>query len=358
MVTRGNPYVDELIRNAKQIATRGKGILAADESTGTIGQRFSKIAVENNYENRQNYRTLLLTTQGFGQFISGVIMYEETLENKAPDGTPLLEHLRRENVLAGIKVDKGLAKIPGTQDEMSVQGLDGLAERCQKYYAQGCRFAKWRATYKIGPGLPSAVAIQENAWGLARYAAICQANGLVPIVEPEVLADGPHSIDECLEKSQRVFAAVVTALHANGIIFEGMLLKPNMITSGSEAAVKAGPQEIAWKTYQALIRTLPGAVPGVMFLSGGQSEEEATVNLNAMNSLPDVKPWSLSFSFGRALQSTVLKVWGGKQENFAAGQAALMHRAESNSKAQLGTYVPAEGAAQASESLFVKNYVY
>jgi fructose-bisphosphate aldolase class I len=350
--------VEELIRNARQIATRGKGILAADESTGTIGQRFAKIGVENNYENRQNYRTLLFTTPGFGQFISGVIMYEETLENKAPDGTPLLEYLKRENVLAGIKVDKGLMKIPGTQDEMAVQGLDGLAERCQKYYGMGCRFAKWRATYKIGPGLPSAVAIQENAWGLARYAAICQANGLVPIVEPEVLADGPHSISECAEKSQQVYAAVVTALHANGILFEGMLLKPNMITSGSEAAQKAGPQEIAWRTYQTLFRTMPGAVPGVMFLSGGQSEEEASVNLNAMNQLPDCKPWSLSFSYGRALQSTVLKVWGGKAENFAAAQQALLVRAEANSKAQLGQYVPPEGASAASESLFVKNYVY
>jgi len=359
MVTRNNPYVDELIRNARAIAQRGKGILAADESTGTIGQRFSKIEVENNYANRQAYRTLLFTTPGFGQFISGVIMYEETLENKAPDGTPLLEYLRRENVLAGIKVDKGLSLIPGTQNEMSVQGLDGLAERCKKYYDMGCRFAKWRATYKIGPGLPSKIAIQENAWGLARYAAICQANGLVPIVEPEVLADGPHSIGECAEKSQEVYAAVVTALHDNGILFEGMLLKPNMITSGSEAAEKAGPQEIAWRTFQTLSRTIPASVPGIMFLSGGQSEEEASVNLNALNLIPDVvRPWSLSFSYGRALQSTVLKVWGGKEANFQAGQQALMTRAEANSKAQLGQYVPPEGASAASESLFVKNYVY
>lgn len=359
MVSRGNPYTQELIENARRIAARGKGILAADESTGTIGSRFNAINLENNYENRQAYRTLLLTTPGIGQYLSGVILYEETLENKAPDGTPLLEFLNREGVLPGIKVDMGLVQIPGTDGETATQGLDGLAARCKKYYEAGCRFAKWRAAYKITDTCPSQIAITENAHTLARYAVICQANGLVPIVEPEVLADGDHSIDVCAQKSQAVYAAVVKALHDQGVLLEGSLLKPNMITSGSSAAQKAGPGDVAWRTIQVLGRTIPAAIPGIMFLSGGQSEEEASLNLNALNAIPNVqRPWSLSFSYGRALQASTIRTWQGKPENVEAARAVLMARAEANSKAQLGVYEGGAGGAGAQESLFVSNYVY
>jgi fructose-bisphosphate aldolase, class I len=358
-MSKANPFTAELIETARRIATPGKGILAADESTGTIGQRFSKIEVENNYENRQAYRTLLFTTPGLGQFISGVIEFEETLDNKDPDGTLIQEYLYREGIIPGIKVDKGTVPIPGTDGETATLGLDGLAERCKGYYEKGCRFAKWRAVLKIGPGLPSERAILENAHGLARYASICQANGLVPIVEPEVLADGAHSIDECAEKSSRVYAAVIKALHDYGVLLEGSLLKPNMITSGTSAPQKAGSGDVAWKTVQTLLRTVPAAIPGIMFLSGGQSEEEASVELNAFNALPGVKrPWTLSFSFGRALQDSCLKAWRGKPENVQAAQQALLKRAEANSKASLGVYEGGVGGDEAKESLFVSNYTY
>mmetsp|Transcript_26488 Transcript_26488/g.26136 ORF Transcript_26488/g.26136 Transcript_26488/m.26136 type:complete len:360 (-) Transcript_26488:38-1117(-) len=359
MAHRTNPFTQELIETARRIATPGKGILAADESTGTIGQRFSKINVENNYENRQAYRSLLFTTPGIGQYISGVIQYEETLDNKLEDGTSLQVVLQREGIVPGIKVDKGTVILPGTDGETATQGLDGLAERCKTYYEKGCRFSKWRAVLKIGPNTPSERAIEENAHTLARYAAISQANGLVPIVEPEVLADGTHTIEECAEKSQRVFAAVMNALHIHGILFEGMLFKPNMITPGISAAEKVSAGDVAWRTVQVLSRTLPAAVPGVMFLSGGQSEEEASLELNAINALPNVKrPWTLSFSFGRALQASCLKAWQGKHENVEAGQAAFISRAQANSQATLGTYQGGAGGEGASQSLYVSNYVY
>ena len=354
-----NPFTAELIETARRIATPGKGILAADESTGTIGQRFSKIDVENTFENRQAYRTLLFTSPGLGQFISGVIQYEETLDNRSPDGTLLQEYLHREGIIPGIKVDKGTKVLAGTDGETATFGLDGLDERCKTYYEKGCRFAKWRAVLKIGPNQPSERAILENAHGLARYASICQQNGLVPIVEPEVLSDGTHSIEECAEKSTRVFAAVIKALHDYGVLLEGSLLKPNMITSGSSAEVKAAAGDVAWKTVQTLLRTTPAAIPGILFLSGGQSEEEASVALNTFNALPGVKrPWTLSFSFGRALQDSCLKAWRGKTENVEAAQQALLRRAEANSKASLGTYEGGVGGDAAREGLFVSNYTY
>jgi fructose-bisphosphate aldolase class I len=351
----------ELKENAEKIARRGFGILAADESTGTIGKRFDAIKLENNEENRRAYRELLFTTPGFEKYISGVILFEETTKQSTKDGKKFLDLLKELGVLPGIKVDKGTAIIPGTNDETATLGLDDLAKRAKEFYDIGCRFAKWRAVLKItADGCPSDVAIQENAWGLARYAAICQANGLVPIVEPEVLNDGDHDIDTCLRASQKVYAAVVKALHDNHVFFEGMLLKPNMITPGSTNANRAQvtPQEIAQKTILSLSRTLPAAVPGVMFLSGGQSEEEATLNLNAMNVKDNrVVPWSLSFSYGRALQHSCIKAWNGKEENVKKAQEVLTHRAKSNSEAQLGKYQGGEGGA-ATESLHVKNYVY
>lgn len=350
-------YKDELIANARAISAPGKGILAADESTNTIGNRFKSINLENTEPNRRAYRELLFTTPDFEKYISGVILYEETLYQSTADGKPFVKLLQEKGVIPGIKVDKGTVVLPGTNNETATQGLDDLGKRCAKFYADGARFAKWRAVLRIGNGQPSEMAILENAHGLARYAQICQENGLVPIVEPEVLVDGTHTIDECVKASERVFAGVVKALQDFNILLEGALLKPNMITSGSECTSKAGSAEIAWKTVRTLLRTIPGAMPGIMFLSGGQSESEATVNLNEMNRLTDVKkPWNLSFSYGRALQHSCIKTWGGDANNVKKAQDVFIEKARSNSQATLGKY---EGSSDSSsESLHVKNYVY
>jgi len=338
----------------------GKGILAADESTGTIGKRFEKIAVENNESNRRDYRELLFTAAGgWEQYISGVILYEETLFQKARDGTPLVHLLKRRGVIAGIKVDEGTVPIPSTRDESMTQGLTNLAARCKKYYAAGARFAKWRAVYSIGEQTPSELAIRENARGLALYAAICQANGLVPIVEPEVLPDGNHSLERTLEVTERVQSQVISALHAYNVMFEGMLLKPNMVLPGASCSRKASPSQVAQATLASLRRTLPAAVPGVVFLSGGQSEEEATVNLNAINS-HGPQPWALTFSYGRALQASALKAWKGLPANVAAAQNEFLKRAKANSEASTGKYVGGPGSASgsAAESQHVANYKY
>jgi fructose-bisphosphate aldolase, class I len=280
-----NKYKEELIKNAQAISAPGKGILAADESTTTIGSRFKGINVENNEENRRAYRELLFLSQGIENYISGVILFEETLYQSTKDGEKFVDVLKRLNILPGIKVDKGTVVIAGTNNETATQGLDDLGKRCAKYYADGARFSKWRAVLRIGKDEPSNVAIAENAHGLARYAVICQENGLVPIIEPEVLVDGTHDIDECAAKSEKVYAAVIKACQDQGVLFEGALLKPNMVTPGSDSSNKVSAQEIAWKTVRTLLRTIPGAIPGVMFLSGGQSEDEATENLNEMNKL-------------------------------------------------------------------------
>ncbi|ESR43530.1 hypothetical protein CICLE_v10012049mg [Citrus x clementina] len=351
-------YADELIKNAAYIGTPGKGILAADESTGTIGKRLSSINVENVESNRRALRELLFCTPGALQYLSGVILFEETLYQKTAAGKPFVDVLKEGGVLPGIKVDKGTVELAGTNGETTTQGLDGLAQRCQKYYEAGARFAKWRAVLKIGPNEPSQLAINENANGLARYAIICQENGLVPIVEPEILVDGPHDIKKCADVTERVLAACYKALNDHHVLLEGTLLKPNMVTPGSEAP-KVTPDVIAEHTVRALQRTMPAAVPAVVFLSGGQSEEEATRNLNAMNQLKTKKPWSLSFSFGRALQQSTLKAWAGKEENVQKAQAAFLVRCKANSEATLGTY---KGDAQlgegAAESLHVKDYKY
>jgi fructose-bisphosphate aldolase class I len=349
-------YKDELIKNARAIATPGRGILAADESTGTIGSRFKNINVENIEENRRAYRELLFTTQGIENYISGVILFEETLYQKTKDGVAFVDLLKQKGILPGIKVDKGVVNIAGTNGESTVQGLDDLGKRCAKYYQDGARFAKWRAVLKIGKNEPSELAITQNAQGLARYAAICQENGLVPIVEPEVLSDGSHTIEECAAACEKVFAAVVKACHDHKLLWEGALLKPNMITPGSEGP-KVSAHDIAWMTVRTLMRTIPPALPGVMFLSGGQSESEATENLNEMNKLTEVKkPWTLSFSYGRALQHSCLRAWLGKEENIKAAQEVLLKMAKNNSEATLGTYV---GTGETSkESLYVKNYSY
>jgi fructose-bisphosphate aldolase class I len=321
MVEGKKDFKQELIENAKKIARAGFGILAADESTGTIGTRFQKINVENTEENRRAYRELLFTAPDLEKYISGIIMFEETLDQKTHDGTNFVELLKSKGILPGIKVDKGLVVITNTNEENATTGLDGLAERCKKYYEKGCRFAKWRAVVKIGQGRPSQVSVLETAHTLARYAAICQENGLVPIVEPEILTDGDHSIEVCAEVSERVFKQVMQSLLEHKLLLEGLLLKPNMVTPGATSTDKKTAQDIAWLTVRTLSRTMVPAIPGIMFLSGGQSEEEATLNLNEMNKVdPRIRPWSLSFSYGRALQSSTLKAWEGKAENVKAAQ--------------------------------------
>ncbi|QCE00843.1 fructose-bisphosphate aldolase, cytoplasmic isozyme [Vigna unguiculata] len=351
-------YHDELIANAAYIGTPGKGILAADESTGTIGKRLASINVENVESNRRTLRELLFTAPGALQYLSGVILFEETLYQSTASGKPFVELLKEAGVLPGIKVDKGTVELAGTDGETTTQGLDGLGQRCAKYYEAGARFAKWRAVLKIGPNEPSELSIHENAYGLARYAVICQENGLVPIVEPEILVDGPHDINKCAAVTERVLAACYKALNDHHVLLEGTLLKPNMVTPGSKSA-KVTPEVVAEHTVRALQRTVPAAVPAVVFLSGGQSEEEATLNLNAINQVKGKKPWTLSFSFGRALQQSTLKAWGGKDENVKKAQEALLVRAKANSEATLGTYKGDSALGEgASESLHVENYKY
>eukprot|EP00188_Purpureofilum_apyrenoidigerum_P002832 Plantae.Rhodophyta-Purpureofilum_apyrenoidigerum.ctg2893.p1 GENE.Plantae.Rhodophyta-Purpureofilum_apyrenoidigerum.ctg2893~~Plantae.Rhodophyta-Purpureofilum_apyrenoidigerum.ctg2893.p1 ORF type:complete len:385 (+),score=75.25 Plantae.Rhodophyta-Purpureofilum_apyrenoidigerum.ctg2893:78-1157(+) len=353
-------YAEELMSTAKAIGAPGKGLLAADESTGTIGKRFAPIGVENVEDNRRAYREMLFTSETIGENISGVIMFEETLYQKTSDGKLFTALLKEKNVIPGIKVDKGVTPIPGTDGETSTQGLDGLLGRCQKYYEAGARFAKWRAVLKIdqAKGLPSPLAIQENAWGLARYAAICQEAGLAPIVEPEILMDGTHSIEEAAEVTEKVLASVYKALADNKVLLEGTLLKPNMVYGGTDSGTKCKPGDIAFYTVRTLSRTVPPSVPTVCFLSGGQTEEEASLNLSAMNQLNARRPWSLTFSYGRALQASTLKAWLGKAENVKKSQEEFIKRAKANGDATLGKYTGGTGGAAAKEDLVVKNYVY
>jgi len=351
---------EELMKNARAIATPGKGILAADESTGTIAKRFQSIKVENTEENRRAYRDLLFTTPGLNQYISGAILFDETLAQKTKDGVLFPKVLTDQGILPGIKVDAGLKDLPGTAEQYC-SGLDGLLERAQNYYKAGCRFAKWRAAYSIDVknGKPSRIIIETQARDLARYAKICQAARLVPIVEPEVMMDGDHDLETCARVSEKVWAAVISALHDYNVFLEGCLLKPNMVTPGQgHVSYKdTTPHTIASYTIRALKRTIPAAIPGIMFLSGGQNEEEATLNLNAMNKMPN-NPWKLSFSYGRALQSTCLKVWQGQPGNVAASQQAFLERAKANSEAQLGKYQGGVGGEAASVSLFETGYKY
>jgi len=346
---------------AQSIAAPGKGILAADESTGTIGKRFADIGVENTEENRRQYRQLLFTAdKSIAENLGGVILYHETVYQKADNGKSFIDILKELGINPGIKVDKGVQPLSGTQNECTTQGLDGLAERVQQYVKDGCTFAKWRCVIKINQtvGVPTDVAVQENAQVLARYASICQANGLVPIVEPEILIDGDHDIRTSLRITERVLACVYKTLVDHHVYLEGTLLKPNMVTPGQSCATKASDAEIGLATVTALRRTVPPAVPGVTFLSGGQSELAATANLNAMNRIDLLKPWSLTFSYGRALQASVLKAWGGKKENVDAAQKVLLHRAKMNGMASVGKYPGEEGQDVADQSLFVANHQY
>jgi fructose-bisphosphate aldolase class I len=324
---------------AKALVADGKGILAADESTGTIKKRFDSINVESVEETRRAYREMLFTTPGAEDAISGVILYDETLRQSAADGTPFAKLLAGKGIIPGIKVDGGAKSLAGSPGEMVTEGLDGLRERCAEYYQLGARFAKWRAVITIkGDEHPSQACISVNAHALARYAALCQEAGLVPIVEPEVLMDGGHDIERCAEVTEATLNEVYTQLRIQNVRLEATLLKPNMVISGTLCASQAGVQDVAARTLEVLKRCVPAAVPGIVFLSGGQSDLVATEHLDAMNKLDGALPWKLSFSYGRALQAAPLKAWAGKAENLSAGQAAFLRRAQCNGAAAAGTW--------------------
>lgn len=331
----------EMEKTVAELAAPGRGILAADESSGTIEKRFNAVNVPSTGETRRSYREMLFTTPGLNEFISGVILFEETLRQTSATGVPLPQVLAQRGIVPGIKVDKGTAALAHFAGDKITQGLDGLAERLDEYKNLGARFAKWRAVFTIADGLPSARAIEANADSLARYAAICQESGVVPMVEPEVLMDGSHTIETCAYVTQAVLETVFHALHRHRVILEHMLLKPNMVVPGKECAIQASPGEIAAATLTCLRRTVPAAVPSINFLSGGQSDEAATANLNAMNARPEQQPWQLSFSYGRALQAPALKAWHGEEANRPAAQQALYKRARLNSAARQGQYTAA-----------------
>ncbi len=327
----------ELERTARAMVAKGKGILAADESTGTIKKRFDAIKLESTEEHRRSYREMLFTAPGAAESISGVIMYDETIRQRTRDGVAFPEYLARQGIVPGIKVDEGAKPLAGFPGETITEGLDGLRDRLAEYYRLGARFAKWRAVIDIADGVPTAYAIAANAHALARYAALCQERDIVPIVEPEVLMDGAHSIERCEEVTDRVLEAVFDQLFAARIHLEGMVLKPNMVISGKKAANRASPEQVAEATVRCLKRHVPSAVPGIAFLSGGQSPQEATLHLSLMNQMGGL-PWNLTFSYGRALQDTALKGWGGTAANFAAGQKEFAKRAKLNGLATLGRY--------------------
>ena len=330
---------NELHETAKALVADGKGILAADESSGTIKRRFDAIGVESTEANRRAYRDLLFTTPGAEEFISGVILFDETIRQSGLDGTPFPQLLAAKGIIPGIKVDQGAKPLALAAGETVTEGLDGLRQRLEEYHGLGARFAKWRATYSITETLPSDDCVWVNAHALARYAALCQEAGIVPIVEPEVLMDGTHTLARASTVTGRVLQALYTELHDQRIDLRGTLLKPNMVLSGYEASERAGVEEVADATLDCFYRHVPAAVPGIVFLSVGQSDEDATAHLNAM-SAKGPHPWPLSFSYGRALQAPAQKAWLGKPENVEAAQRAYYHRAKMNSAARTGMYAP------------------
>ena len=349
-------YKETLRETARKLATPGKGILAVDESTNTCGKRLASIGVENTEENRQAYRGMLFTTEGLGNYISGAILFEETLFQDHADGESMVAKLEKQGIVPGIKVDKGLKPlVGGLEHETYCSGLDGLTERASDYYARGARFAKWRAVLQITADGPSDLAIKENAWGLARYARSVQEAGLVPIIEPEILMDGNHDILTTSEIQEKIIKEVYFACQQNGVYLEGTLLKPSMTVPGADYEGKSDPKSVALATVTTLLRSVPAAVPGIVFLSGGLSEEEASLYLNEMNLLSADKPWNLSFSYGRALQHSCLRAWAGS--NIDKGQKALIARAQANSEASKGLYVLGSQPSS-DEKLFVAGYTY
>jgi fructose-bisphosphate aldolase class I len=330
--------LSDLNKVAQAMVAPGKGLLAADESTGTIKKRFDAIKVESTEDSRRDYREMLFRSkEAMSKYISGVILYDETIWQKAKDGTPLVKLIEQAGAIPGIKVDEGTQALPGCPGELVTVGLDKLAERLAAYYKQGARFAKWRAVIDIGRDIPSMTAIHVNAHALARYAALCQAAQIVPIVEPEVLMDGDHDIERCYDVTRRVLNKVFQELRIQRVALEGMILKPNMVVPGMKSAKQVPAAQVAEQTIRLLKECVPAAVPGIMFLSGGQSDEDATAHLDAMHRIGGL-PWGLSFSYGRALQAAPQKAWSGKAENVAAGQAAFTHRARMNSLAAKGEW--------------------
>ncbi len=333
--------IQDLEQTVKKLAIHGKGILAADESSATIGKRFEAVGVESTEQTRRTYRDMLITTPGINEFIAGVILFEETLNQNTLDGTPFPEKLQQLGIVPGIKVDKGLTILPNTTNEQITQGLDGLAERLAEHKQKGACFAKWRAVYQISANTPGTLAIETNAECLARYAALCQAAGIVPIVEPEILIDGDHTIERCAEVTEPVLHALFNALVRHKVKMEYIILKPSMVISGKKCSTKATVDQVAHATLAALLRNVPAAVPTINFLSGGQSSEDATAHLNAMNAIKPHLPWNLSFSYARALQDYAMKTWQGNDKNIPAAQKAFYQRAKLNSLAATGKYNPA-----------------
>lgn len=328
----------DLESTARALVDDGKGILAADESISTITKRFATLKIESTADSRRTYREMLFTTPGVSEFISGVIMYDETIRQKSSKGTPLAELLSAQGIIPGIKVDTGAKPLAGSPEEKITEGLDGLRDRLKEYRGMGARFAKWRAVIQITDTFPSTACVRVNANALGRYAALCQEQGLVPIVEPEVLMDGPHTIERCDTVTSFALHTVFAALFEQNVSLEGMLLKPNMVISGKECPKQASVQEVATATLRCLRRHVPTAVPGIVFLSGGQTDVVATAHLNAINKLDVLKPWKVTFSYGRALQDPALQAWHGKNENLKAGQQAFSHRAKCNGSASVGRY--------------------
>jgi len=331
--------LSDLEARAQQLVADGRGVLAADESTSTIGKRLAAIEVDSTFDSRRAYRELLFSAPGLGKYISGAILYDETIRQQAADGTPLVDVLRASHIMPGIKVDTGAKPLAGCPDETVTEGLDGLRERINEYRGLGAGFAKWRAVIAIGDELPTLTCLSANAHALARYATLCQEGDLVPIVEPEVLMDGSHDIETCEAVTEETLRVVFAALVDQRVILEAILLKPNMVVPGKDASRQASIDEVAERTLGVLRRTVPAAVPGIVFLSGGQSSEDATAHLNAMNAGFGPLPWPLSFSYGRALQDQALKAWRGQEENWGAAQERLLRRARLNSAAALGHYL-------------------
>ena len=331
-------HVDAMIKTAAAVTRADRGILAADESTPTMAKRLAAVDVESTEEVRRAYREILLTTEGLGEFVGGVILFDETIRQRAADGRTFVDVLTAQGIVPGIKVDAGTKPLAGSPDEVVTEGLDGLRPRLEEYAALGARFAKWRAVIRIGAGRPTTACIEANAHALARYAALSQEAGLTPIVEPEVLMDGTHSLQECAEVTERTLREVYQQLAHQGVVLEASLLKPNMVLPGTDSPTPASDVEIAEATLQTLRRTVPAAVPGILFLSGGQSDREATARLDELNRRGP-QPWELSYSFGRALQAPVLAAWAGDEANRAAAQKALLHRAGLNAAARSGSYL-------------------
>jgi fructose-bisphosphate aldolase class I len=341
LITRRDAMnLGELKNTAQAMVAPGKGILAMDESSPTCQKRFDALGIPSTQEMRREYRTMLVTAQGLGQFVGGAILFDETLRDNTLSGKSFVEVLEEQGIVPGIKVDTGAKELALRPGEKVTEGLDGLGSRLAEYAEKGARFAKWRAVYTITDTLPSPACYGANAHGLARYAALCQAHGLVPIVEPEVLIDGDHNLERSFEVTQHAQQLVFEALANQGVDLEGIILKPSMVISGSDAASRAGIGEVARQTLRCLFSTVPPAVPGVAFLSGGQSDEEATSHLNAMNNLDSSLPWAVTFSYGRALQAAAMKTWGGDHANVEAAQKVVLHRARMNGLAAEGNYKP------------------